>query len=569
MKMSKIYMPTLREVPADAEIPSHELLLRAGMIRKLVNGIYAYLPLGLRVLRKVEGVVRDEMEAIGSQELLMSLIQPKELLEASGRWKSYNPEMWKTKDRNSKEFCVGLSQEESFTNLIKDEIKSYKQLPLNLYQIQSKFKDEKTPRFGLVRSRENIIKDAYSFDTDETNMQTSHDTMWQAYERILSKLKLEYKVVESDLGLFETVDTYEFIAMSSSGESQIACCHSCGYSATSDKATVMYNIKEDNSELLEMERVFTPDVKTIEDLFQFLNVEKSSFAKALIFMAKGEPIVVLVPGDRELSEIKLAKYLDITENDLEMADELIIQEITGADMGFAGPVGLKDRTKLIIDSRITKMKNMIVGGNETDYHIKNVNYGRDFVAKVVEDLLTLTEGDICPKCGEILDINTGIGLGSISKDGTKFSDSIGAKFLDENGKEKSFYMGSYNFEVSKAVAAIVEQFHDDKGINWPLEVAPYQVIITVVNIKNQEQLNLGENIYHNLISLGLEVLLDDRNERAGVKFNDRDLIGIPIRVTVGKLASENIVEYSLRSSDEKEEVTADSIESLVLEELKR
>ena len=331
MKMSKIYMPTLKETPTDSEIPSHGLLLRAGMIRKLFNGLYAYLPLGLRVIKKAEKMVRDEMESIGSQELLMSSLQPKELLEASGRLEGYRPDMLKVKDRNSKEYSLGLSQEESIANLIKGEIKSYKQLPLNLYQIGTRYKDEKTPRFGILRSREAIVCDDYSFDSDEENMKTSYDSMWKAYEQILDKLELDYRVVESDVGLLDAKDTYEFIAISSSGESKIACCEKCDYAADIENAKVIYEIKEDNSDLLEMERIYTPNVKTIDELFYYLTTERCSFAKALIFMSKDEPILVLIPGDRELSETKLAKHLGVTEEDLEMADDLILREITGAD----------------------------------------------------------------------------------------------------------------------------------------------------------------------------------------------------------------------------------------------
>ena len=566
MKMSKMYMPTLREVPAEAEIPSHQLLLRAGMMRKLVSGVYTYLPLGYRVIRKVEQICREEMDAAGSQEFLLSALQPKELWEASGRWKDFGPEMWRLTDRNEREFCLGPTHEEYFTSVIKDEIKSYKQLPLNIYQIQTKYRDEKRPRFGLMRGREFIMKDAYSFDVDEEGMKQAYQIMWDAYDKIFTRLKLKYKVVQGDTGAMGGKVSHEFTAMSEVGEGLIAYCDQCDYAATDEKAEVVYKIEDDNSEMLEMEKIYTPNVKTIEELNEFLSIEKSKFGKALVYMAAGKPVVAIIPGDRELNEVKLANYLGIGGHELELADEAVIRDITGADKGFTGPVGLSKNARLLIDSRITKMKNIVVGGNETDYHLRNVNYGRDFDGEVVEDLLLVVEGDICPKCGSALKMDRGIEVGNIFQLGTKYSDSIGAKFLDENGKEKSFVMGSYGVGVTRSVAAIVEQYHDDNGIIWPLVVAPYHVIVTIVNTKSEEQVALGEKLYNELTQAGYEVLLDDRNERVGVKFKDRDLIGIPVRVTVGKLAGDNIVEYSLRSSDEKTEVNADTVKDLVLDE---
>lgn len=566
MKMSKMYMPTLREVPAEAEIPSHQLLLRAGMMRKLVSGVYTYLPLGYRVIRKVEQICREEMDAAGSQEFLLSALQPKELWEASGRWKDFGPEMWRLTDRNEREFCLGPTHEEYFTSVIKDEIKSYKQLPLNIYQIQTKYRDEKRPRFGLMRGREFIMKDAYSFDVDEEGMKQAYQIMWDAYDKIFTRLKLKYKVVQGDTGAMGGKVSHEFTAMSEVGEGLIAYCDQCDYAATDEKAEVVYKIEDDNSEMLEMEKIYTPNVKTIEELNEFLSIEKSKFGKALVYMAAGKPVVAIIPGDRELNEVKLANYLGIGGHELELADEAVIRDITGADKGFTGPVGLSKNARLLIDSRITKMKNIVVGGNETNYHLRNVNYGRDFDGEVVEDLLLVVEGDICPKCGSALKMDRGIEVGNIFQLGTKYSDSIGAKFLDENGKEKSFVMGSYGVGVTRSVAAIVEQYHDDNGIIWPLVVAPYHVIVTIVNTKSEEQVALGEKLYKELTQAGYEVLLDDRNERVGVKFKDRDLIGIPVRVTVGKLAGDNIVEYSLRSSDEKTEVNADTVKDLVLDE---
>ena len=569
MKMSKLYMPTLREVPSEAEIPSHKLLLRAGMMRKLVSGVYSYLPLGYKIIKKIENIVREEMDNAGSQELLMSAIQPRELWEASGRWENFGPEMFKLKDRSSREFCLGPTHEEYFTSLIKDEIKSYKQLPLNLYQIQTKYRDEKRPRFGVIRAREFIMKDAYSFDKDEEGMRNSYREMWEAYDKIFTRLRLKYKVVEGDSGAMGGNESHEFMAMAETGEGLVAYCNKCDYAATDEKAKVVYNIEPKAEDQKEMEKVHTPNATTIDDLVDFFKIEKRNFGKALVYLASGEPVVVIIPGDRELNETKLCNYLKVPEHELEMADEETIIKISGANKGFTGPVGLKEDVKIIVDSRITKSKNLIVGGNETDYHIKNVNYGRDFEGEIVEDLLLIEEGDICPKCGAVLSMDRGIEVGNIFQLGTKYSSSLGATYLDEDGKEKPFVMGSYGVGVSRTMAAIVEQYHDDKGIIWPLIVAPYHVIITIINVKNEEQKSLGEKIYKELLDEGLEVLLDDRKERAGVKFNDRDLIGIPIRITVGKKANENIVEYSLRKEDERIEIPVDDIFHKIKESFKK
>jgi prolyl-tRNA synthetase len=393
--------------------------------------------------------------------------------------------------------------------------------------------------------------------------------MWKAYDKVFTRLKLNYKVVQGDTGAMGGKVSHEFMAMSDVGEGEIAYCNNCDYAATDEKATVVYNVEEKNEEKLEKEKVHTPNTKTIEDLVSFLGIKASDTAKALIYKAKGEPVFVLIPGDRELNETKLCNVLRVAEHELEMADDETIKEITGADSGFSGPIGLKEGVRLLVDSRVTKMKNFVVGGNETDYHIINANYGRDFTGEVVEDLLLIEEGDICPKCGAVLNMDRGIEVGNIFQLGTKYSESLKATYLDENGKERPFVMGSYGIGVSRSMAAIVEQYHDDKGIIWPLVVTPYHVIITVINVKKEEQIALVEKIYNELESMGLEVLIDDRNERAGVKFNDRDLIGIPIRITVGKKAGENIVEYSLRNSDDKIEIDVKEIVDRIKEEFEK
>lgn len=559
MKMSKLYMPTLREVPSEAELPSHQLLLRAGMIRKLVSGVYSYLPLGMRVIKKVEDIVREEMDASGSQEVLMSAIQPAELWKESGRWEDFGPEMFRLYDRNQREFCLGPTHEEIFTDLIRHEVKSYKQLPLSLYQIQTKYRDEKRPRFGLMRAREFIMKDAYTFDIDEEGMRKSYEDMWKAYDRIFTRCGLKFKIVEGDSGAMGGSDSHEFMAMSEYGESWVAYCDSCDYAATDEKASCLYDLDSIAEEKLEPEKVHTPNAKTIEEVAKFFNASAESFVKTLLFMARDKVVAVLIPGNRELNEIKLVKVLGVPEHELMMADEETVKAVTGAEVGFAGPMNLKKDIRIIVDSRVAKMSNFIVGANETDYHIKNINYGRDFEGEVVEDLLLVREGDKCPKCGAPLKMDRGIEVGNIFQLGLKYSKALNATFLDENGKEQFIYMGSHGVGVTRTASAVIEQYHDENGIIWPLSVAPYHVIVTVVNVKNEEQTALGEKLYNDLSKAGLEVLLDDRKERAGVKFKDADLIGIPIRITVGKRASEEVVEFSLRREGEKAEISVNEI----------
>lgn len=568
MKMSKFYSPTLREVPAEAELISHKLLLRSGMIRKLVSGVYTYLPLGYKVIKKIENIVREEMDAIDSQETLMSALCPSELWKETGRWDDFGPEMFRLKDRHSREFCLGPTHEEVFTNLIRHELKSYKQLPLSLYQIQTKFRDEKRPRFGLMRSREFIMKDAYTFDKDEDGMRKSYFEMWEAYERIFNRCKLNFKVVEGDTGAMGGSDSHEFIAMSEVGETEIAYCNSCNYAATNEKATCSFEI-EKSGDLLEVEKVHTPSIKTIDELEEFFKLSKDNFLKAILYVAKEEVIAVFIPGNRELNELKLVKYLAIQEHDIEMADEETVKRVTSAENGFAGPMGLSKDVRVIVDSRVLNMTNAIVGANETDYHIKNVNYKRDFEGEVVDDLLLVVKGDKCPKCEASLEMDRGNEVGNIFQLGTKYSKALNATFLDENGKEQLVVMGSHGVGVSRTMAAVVEQFNDEKGIIWPLAVAPFQVIITVINSKKEDQQELGEKIYLELKDKKIEVLFDDRKERAGVKFNDAELIGIPIRINVGRDASENLVEVKMRHDGIPQEVESDKIYSIIMDEFNR
>lgn len=562
MRMNKFYMPTLREDPQDAEIASHKLLLRAGMIRKTAAGLYSYLPLGYRIVRKVENIVREEMDNYGSQEIHMPVTQPREIWEESGRWKTFGPEMFKLQDRNNREFCLGPTAEEYFTDLVKGEIKSYKQLPLNIYQIQTKYRDEKRPRFGINRSREFLMKDAYTFDVDEEAMREAYMNMWRAYEVVFNRLGLEYKIVAGDSGAMGGNSSHEFIALSDVGEGVICYSDDSDFAATDEKAYVYYQVNDENVEKLPSEKVLTPNCKTIEEVSDFLNVDAAHCLKAVDLMVEGKPVIVFIPGDRELNMSKLVSYLKCPEHEIEMMEEQDILKLNSSP-GFTGPIGLDSR--IIIDSRVTQMKNFVVGANEENYHIKNVNYGDDFEGEIVEDLLMVQEGDIDPETKSPLKFKRGIEVGNIFQLGQKYSKSMNATFLDENGKEQFFWMGSYGIGVTRSVSAIVEQNHDDKGMIWPLVVAPYHVIITVVNTKNEEQNTLAEKLYEKLLLQGVEVLLDDRKERVGVKFNDRDLIGIPLRITVGKKAAEDIVEFSERKTLENVEMSSTEAYEKVME----
>jgi len=569
MRMTNLYMPTLRQVPSEAEIPSHQLLMRAGMIRKLVSGVYSYLPLGHRVLKKVEQIVREEMDASGSQEVLMSAIQPAELWQETSRWEDFGPEMFRLKDRSERQFCLGPTHEEIFTDLIRYEVNSYKQLPMNLYQIQTKYRDEKRPRFGLIRSREFLMKDAYSFDQDEAGMLNSYQEMWDAYDRIFTRLGMKYRVVEGDAGAMGNGDSHEFTAMCEVGESNVAYCDACDFAATDEKAQTIVPILEQDAEEKALEKVDTPDVGTIEDLEKFFGFSADRFMKTLLYIAKDRVVAACIPGHREINETKLVNALGIAEHDLEMADAETVKRVTNAEVGFAGPVGLDKEVEVLVDSRVLEMKNFVIGANETDKHYINANYGRDFEGQVIDDLLTVRVGDACPKCGAPLVMDRGIEVGNIFQLGTKYSKPLSATYLDQNGKEQLIWMGSYGVGVSRSVAAVIEQNHDEFGIVWPAVVAPFHVVVTPINVKNDDQRQLAEKLYDELKSAGIEVVLDDRKERPGVKFKDAELIGFPIRVAVGRGAAENKVEYVLRRDvKNKEEISAEDVLERVKEELR-
>ncbi len=553
MKVSKMLLKTLRETPAEAETASHQLMLRAGMMRKLAAGIYSYLPTGLRSLHKVEQIIREEMDASGAQELLMSALLPAEYYQESGRWDVFGPEMFRLKDRNDRDFCLGPTHEEIFTQTVKSEVSSYRQLPLTLYQIQTKYRDERRPRFGVMRSREFMMKDAYSFDRDEAGLDASYQAMYRAYCRIFDRLGLDYIVVDADSGAMGGSGSQEFMVKSDSGEAVVAYCDACGYAANDEKAECVPQALAEEAPKA-MNKIHTPNVGTIEELVGFLGTDSKHFAKTLIYVANGEPVAVMVRGDREVNETKLANLLGINEQDLEMAEAPVVTEVTNAKVGFAGPVGLS--IPVYCDLEITKMYNFIVGANETDYHFENVNLS-DFTPTKVADLRTIVEGDVCPRCGQKIQTTRGVEVGHIFKLGTKYTDALECTYLDENGKAQTPIMGCYGIGVNRTLAAVIEQNNDENGIIWPVSAAPYQVIVVPVNCENEEQAALAETIYKNLLCQGVEVLMDDRAERPGVKFKDADLIGIPVRITVGKKAAEGLVEFKLRKDQEVIEMSAD------------
>lgn len=559
MKLSKMHLKTLREVPSEAELPSHVLLLRTGMIRKLVSGVYGFMPLGWRTLKKIEDIVRDEMDKTGAQEILMSAIQPSELWQESGRWFAYGPELWRLKDRHGREFCLGPTHEEIFTDIIRNDVSSYRQLPLNLYQIQTKYRDEARPRFGLMRSREFIMKDAYSFDRDQEGLDKSYQEMYEAYEKIFKRCGLTFRPVEADTGAIGGSNSHEFTAISEVGESEIAYCEHCHMAATTERAEVTDAAPQDDIEMLPLEKKLTPGTKTIEDVANFLGLDKKQTIKALLFVKyddegnKDGYVAAFVRGDRELNEIKLVNALGIPEHAIEFADESEMSQATGCVGGFTGPMGLHDCT-IVVDSELPGLKNMCAGACEEDHHYINMNYGRDYEGDIIADIKTLLEGDPCPVCGAPVKHARGIEVGQVFKLGTKYSEAMGAYYKDENQEEKPIVMGCYGIGVSRTMAAIVEQYHDENGIIWPMSVAPYHVIISLVKPGDETQAKVAEDIYEQLCAAGVEVMLDDRDERPGVKFKDADLLGIPVRITVGRGAADGVVEYKLRRDAEKEEL---------------
>ncbi|MFR4405656.1 MAG: proline--tRNA ligase [Anaerovoracaceae bacterium] len=570
MKLSKMHLKTLREVPNEAEIPSHILLLRAGMIRKLVSGVYGFMPLGWRSVRKIEDIVRSEMDAAGGQEIHMSAVQPAELWKESGRWYAYGPELWRLKDRNDRDFCLGPTHEEIFTDIVRNDISSYRQLPVNLYQIQTKYRDEARPRFGLMRSREFIMKDAYSFDRDFEGLDKSYQDMYEAYEKIFTRCGLTFRPVEADTGAIGGSNSHEFTALSEVGESEVAYCEKCDMAATVERAECVDDKPDSDVQELPMEEVNTPGTKTIEEVAAYLGLDKKQTIKALLFVKYDNEgnedgyVAAFVRGDRELNMTKLVNALDIPEHAIEFADEEKMSAVTGCVGGFTGPVGLHDCT-VVVDSELTGFKNMCAGACREDYHLINVNYGRDYTGDIVTDIKVLAEGDACPVCGAPVKHARGIEVGQVFKLGTKYSEAMGAVYKDENMHDHPIVMGCYGIGVTRTLAAVVEQHHDENGIIWPMSVAPYHVIITVMKPDDAVQAETADKIYEALLDSGAEVLMDDRKERPGVKFKDADLLGIPIRITVGRGAAEGKVEYKLRREADKTEMTVEESISKALE----
>lgn len=568
MRYSKYFIPTYKEVPSDAEVISHQFMLRAGLIRKLTSGIYTYLPAGLRSIQKVENIIREEMNRAGAIEVLLPSVQPAELWQESGRWDYYGSELLRFKDRHNRDACLGPTHEEVITDLVKKEIRSYKQLPLNLYQIQTKFRDEIRPRFGLMRCREFIMKDAYSFDIDEESANRSYEVMFEAYSNIFRRCGLKFRAVEADTGAIGGSYSHEFMVLADTGEDQIVNCQQCQYAANLERAevgTMGYPSKFQEDNLKPLEEVETPDIKTVEEVTSFLSVRPEELIKSLIFLADGEVITALVRGDHELNEIKLKNFLGAQE--VELADPELVAETTGAPMGFAGPVGLK--VKIVADQAISSMKNFITGGNRKDLHLKNVNLYRDFEVGSFGDLRLITRNDSCPRCGGDIQFGRGIEVGHIFKLGTKYSESLNAIFLDQHGKEKPIVMGCYGIGVGRTVAAAIEQNNDKDGIIFPVPIAPFEVSVLPLQMHEAGVVEAAERLYQILLDQGVDVLIDDRDERAGIKFNDADLLGTPIRVTIGhKGIQKGQVEIRLRSDSENEPVAVKDAPAIIREKLK-
>ncbi|OIJ13128.1 proline--tRNA ligase [Anaerobacillus alkalilacustris] len=567
MRQNHFLSPTLRDVPSDAEVTSHQLMLRAGLIRQTASGLYSFLPLGMRALQKVENIVRQEMDEAGAQELLMPAIQPAELWQESGRWDAYGPELMRFNDRHNREFALGPTHEEVITTIVRDDVKSYKKLPMNLYQIQTKFRDERRPRFGVLRSREFIMKDAYSFDINQEGLDKSYTKMYEAYTNIFTRCGLDFRAVVADSGAIGGKDTHEFMVLSSIGEDTIAYSSESNYAANIEIAPVVAQYEKSGEDLLELERFDTPDLKTIEELETSLSISKEKLIKAVLFIVDEKPVLVLVRGDHEVNDVKIKHFYEAKKVELATADQTI--KFMNCELGFIGPVNVTTDVDVLADTAVEFISNGVCGANEKDKHFKNVNPDRDFSVKQYLDLRFIKEGDPSPDGKGIIRFAEGIEVGHVFKLGTRYSEAMGANFLDENGKSKPMIMGCYGIGISRTVAAIIEQNHDEKGIVWPTSVAPFDLHLITVNSKNVEQKELSENLYKQLKQEGYDVLFDDRAERPGVKFTDADLIGLPVRITVGKKATEGIVEVKIRKSDEVIEVPTDQLLSTLEDYIKR
>lgn len=566
MRQSRTLIPTLREVPADAEAKSHQLLLRAGFIRQNTSGVYSYMPLANKVIHKIQSIVRQEMEKINAVEMLMPALQQAETWQESGRWYTYGPELMRLKDRHGREFALGATHEEVITSIVRDEVKSYKRLPLTLYQIQSKFRDEKRPRFGLLRGREFIMKDAYSFHSSAESLDETYNDMYQAYTNVFTRCGLNFRPVIADSGAMGGKDTHEFMALSDVGEDTIAYSDQSSYAANIEMAEVKEAGAGEKAEMKELQEVHTPSVKTIEEVAAFLGISPSDCVKSMLMKADGRFVLVLTRGDHEVNDIKVKNLLQAETIEFASAEE--VAEITGTEPGFVGPVGLDREIEIFADFAVKAMANAAAGANKTDYHYQNVNISRDAHNVTFADLRLIQEGDPSPDGNGTIRFAKGIEVGQVFKLGTRYSEAMDATYLDENGRAQPMLMGCYGIGISRTLSAIVEQHHDDKGLIWPLEVTPYDLHILALNMKNDAQVQLAEKLYEDFKANGYDVLFDDRAERAGVKFADSDLIGLPIRITVGKRADEGVVEVKIRKTGESFEVAAEELLDFIEKQVK-
>ncbi|MGG3738299.1 proline--tRNA ligase [Aeribacillus pallidus] len=565
MKQSMMLIPTLREVPADAEIKSHQLLLRAGYIRQNSSGVYSFLPLGKKVLQKVEEIVREEMNKIGAVELLMPALQQAELWQESGRWYSYGPELMRLKDRHDRDFALGATHEEMITSLVRDEVKSYKRLPLTLYQIQTKFRDEKRPRFGLLRGREFVMKDAYSFHASQESLDETYEKMMEAYSNVFRRCGLNFRAVLADSGAMGGKDTHEFMVLSEIGEDTIAYSDESDFAANIEMAPVVVTYEKSTEEPLALEKIATPNQKSIEEVSTYLGVAPEKCIKTLLFKVDDQYVVALVRGDHEVNDVKLKNVLDATVIELATPEET--KEVLGCSIGSLGPIGVNG-VKIIADHAVEYIVNGVCGANEEGYHYKNVQPARDFTVDQYVDLRFIQEGDPSPDGKGTIRFAKGIEVGHVFKLGTRYSEAMNATFLDENGKAQPMIMGCYGIGVSRTLAAVCEQFNDEHGLVWPASLAPFDVHLIPVNMKDDAQRMLAEELYEQMKEYRLDVLMDDRAERPGVKFADADLIGLPVRVTVGKKASEGMVEVKIRRTGEVIEVAKEEVVQKVLKLLK-
>ena len=567
MLATKLYAPTLREVPSDADVVSQQLMLRAGFMRKTANGLYSFLPLGWRSIKKIEAIVREEMDRASAQEIMMPILQPAEIWKESGRWNAYGAEMMRINDRHDNEFCLGPTHEEMITTLVKNEINSYRQLPVNLYQIQSKFRDERRPRYGLMRSREFIMKDAYSFDVDEAGLDESYKSMYDAYTRIFMRCGLTFRPVEADSGAIGGSGTHEFMAIAEAGEADIVYCTKCDYAANIEigKPGIM---KQDEEALQELSVVDTPNASTIEDVAEMLNLPLHKTIKAVVFSIDGKVVLAIVRGDHEVNEVAVQHaVLGSVEPEMATPEEL---EKVGLTAGFISPVGLKQTEEfaIVVDESVMETYNVCGGANKKDAHYININPKRDFNVEdiIVAPIRLITDDDVCPTCGGALEHAKGIEVGQVFKLGTKYSEALQATFLDQNGRPNPMIMGCYGIGVSRTLAAAIEQYHDENGIIWPRSIAPFEAVIVPINAKDEALMSTSQTIYSALQDAGVDVLLDDRKDRAGVKFKDSDLIGYPLRITVSKNTLENNeVEIQIRRSGEAITCAIDSVATKVIE----